>query len=384
MAISKYSKTDINGKTKDFYLVSAEAINKYTGKRHQRKRRGITSRPKAEKIYKEIWNLCLNEKPSIPNPKYWINLKMLYFEFLEPKIRSKENLNGLSPLTLKMKKGLLKKTSLWDKIHIELITPNFVQNELTQKMKACEISFNTYRKVFTEVKEVFQFAVEEGILQHNSFLGVKIKAKPSKQKKMALTHEEANLLLSEAKTQSHPYLFVWTMALATGMRRSELAGLKWTDIDFENGLAYVEKQRLPSEGLINKTKSGFDRTVALPDYLLPILKSEKLKSTSEFVISLNCHKWKSGHQARVTRAFCRKIGIKEITFHQLRATHITLAIVDNISLGIIKENVGHSRLSTTDIYFRSSGINMKGKTNGLKLKIPTGDIGKVVALNKLK
>jgi len=259
-----------------------------------------------------------------------------------------------------------------------------VQQFLTKQVLDKNISYLTFRKVFIEVKECLQFAVEAGYLQHNPFIAVKLKIKLPKKKKVALTHEEANLLISEAKRRSHSYYFVWTMALTTGARRSELAGLKWTDIDFENGLAHIQRQNLPSEGIVNKTKSGFDRTIALPDYLLPILKAEKIKNKSEFVINVACHSWKAGHQAKTTRAFCRDIGIKEVTFHQLQATHITLAIVDNISLGIIKENVGHSRLSTTDIYFRSSGINMKGKTNGLKLEMPPKEDAKVLPLKEFK
>ena len=379
MAIYKYVKK-VKGKTKEFYLVTAEAVNKYSGKRHQKKRRGISSRPKAEKIYKELWNQCLNEKPNVAQPRNWIELKALFLQNVKLQVRTSGRLSGLSPRTYDLKKGRLGKTTKWDELHIELITPKFVQEELEILVKNEKISYSTYRKVFCEVKEVFQFAVESGILNFNSFSGVKIKSRSSGKRKQALTHEEANFLLNEAHKRNHPHYFIWLMALATGMRRSELAGLKWTDIDFENGLAYVQRQRIPREGVVDKTKSGRDRTVALPQYLLPILKAEKLKSDDSFVISVNCYQWRDGKQAKILREFCREIGIKEITFHQLRATHITLAIVDNISLGIIKENVGHSKLSTTDIYFRSSGINMKGQTDGLSLKVPQEKEGTLLPL----
>ncbi len=59
-----------------------------------------------------------------------------------------------------------------------------------------------------------------------------------------------------------------------------------------------------------------------------------------------------------------------MTHHQLRVTHITLALIDGVPLGIVKENVGHAKLSTTDEYFRSAGINMKGQTDGLRIRVP--------------
>lgn len=110
----------------------------------------------------------------------------------------------------------------------------------------------------------------------------------------------------------------------------------------------------------------------------------KLKATSDFVINIDCNSWKIGQQAKVLREFCREIEIKEVTHHQLRATHITLALIDGVPLGIVKENVGHAKLSTTDVYFRSAGINMKGQMNGLNIKVPQDSDGKTIPFERIK
>lgn len=125
------------------------------------------------------------------------------------------------------------------------------------------------------------------------------------------------------------------------------------------------------------TKDKEERIVAVPSHAIPILKEFRLASRSEFVIDLSCNRWKSGQQASVLREFCQEIGIKEITHHQLRATYITLAIVDGVGLGIVKENVGHAKLSTTDGYFRSSGVQLRGQVDGLRIKPPQEDSGVV-------
>ena len=80
-------------------------------------------------------------------------------------------------------------------------------------------------------------------------------------------------------------------------------------------------------------------------------------------IEIKCPEWQRGRQSEITRKFCQEIGAKEVTFHQLRATHITLALVDGVSTGIVMAYMGHSQLSTTNVYFCSSGIKMKGKTD---------------------
>jgi integrase len=204
-----------------------------------------------------------------------------------------------------------------------------------------------------------------------------------KRRKEALNHAEADLLLSKAKQQNHPYYFIWLLTLALGLRRSELAGLQWQDVDFEHALIYLRRQKIPREGVVPFLKDKEDRVVSIPDYILPELKKMKLASTTEFVIEVKCNAWDRGHQSEILKAFCRHIGIKEVTHHQLRATHITLALVDGVSLGIVKENVGHARLSTTDQYFRSSGIDMKGQMDGLKLHVPKEGVAEVFQLKSL-
>ena len=173
---------------------------------------------------------------------------------------------------------------------------------------------------------------------------------------------------------------VWLLALVFGLRRSEIDGLHWSDFDFESGLLTVERQFIPGEGYVFNPKDKEERVVPIPDFAQSHLQRMRLKSKDKKVIALDDRRWTGGHQAKATRDFCCEIGIKEVTFHQLRATYITLALVDNIPLGIVKEAVGHSNLTTLNRYFRSSGVDMRGQMDGLKLQIPSEEDGKVVDL----
>lgn len=383
MSITTYEKEVSPGVIKKFYLVVAEGINKYTGKRIQKKRRGITSEIKAERIYRELWSQCREERPDGPPLKTWGELRMAYFTYIEGNIRNPKNPAGFSPKVVDSKKSRFIHLKHWDELHLELINAHFVTNELDQleiKSIASRVLTACIQK---EVKCLLNFAVAKGVLKINPIADLKNRKIPKK-KKQALTHEEANKLLSEAKKQDHPYFFIWLLTLTLGLRRSELAGVKWHDIEFESGLLSLRRQQLPKEGVVDNLKDNEDRTVAIPSYVVPVLKEYRLRSKSEFVIDVDCPKWKSGFQAEVLAGFCRKIGIKEVTHHQLRATHITLALIDGVPLGIVKENVGHSKLSTTDEYFRSAGIQMKGQTDGLRIKVPTGFNAEVRELRRTK
>lgn len=379
MSIIPYKKNFSNEK-KTLYMVVAEAVNRYTGQRVQKKRRGILSLTKAERIYRELWLECRDGKPRGIHFDFWEQLVESYLTSLSEKIRSNENLNGFSPQVIRSKKSRLSHTKNWSKFHIELITPKFVSDYL-DKLELAGASRSITNHILKEVKCVFTYALHSGSIKTNYFVGLKMRKMPKKRKE-ALTHEEVKILLSEAKKRNHKYYFIWLLTITLGLRRSELAGLKWIDIDFNQRLIYLRRQKIPHEGIVNLLKDREERIVAIPQYIIPVLKELKLESQSEFVINVKCHKWNEGHQAQVLREFCKIIGIKEITHHQLRATHITLALIDGVPLGIVKENVGHSKLSTTDEYFRSAGINMRGQTDGLRIEVPQEESAVILPITR--
>lgn len=383
MAITKYQKEVSPGVTKTFYLVIAEGINKYTGKRIQKKRRGITSEIKAERVYRELWSDCREERPDGSPIKNWGELKLDYFTYVESNIRSPINPNGFSPKVIETKKSRFIYLEHWEPLHLDLVTAHFVTNEMDQLEIKGLASRGLTACIQKEVRCLMNYAVAKGVLKTSPLAEMKNRKVPKK-KKMALTHEETNILLSEAKNRKHPYYFIWLLTLTLGLRRSELAGLKWTDIDFESGLLSLQRQRAPKEGVIENLKGYRDRTVAIPSYVIPVLKEYKLRAKTDFVIEADCKRWEGGHQAEVLKEFCEEIGIKLVTHHQLRATHITLALVDGVPLGIVKENVGHVKLSTTDEYFRSAGIQMKGQTDALRIKVPMGLDADVTPLRRTK
>ncbi len=318
------------------------------------------------------------ERPDGADVKNWAELIDKYFLYLESRLRSLENPMGFSPKTVDTKRGHIKHLQMWNQMHIDLVTPQFVTEQLDQ-LEQKGFSRSHTNKLLKEIKCAFSFALHLGAIKANPFAGFKERRMPKKRKE-ALTHEEANRLLAEAKLRNHPYYYIWLLTLELGLRRSELAGLKWIDIDFDQRLIYLSRQLIPHEGLVPMLKDREERVVAIPIRLIPVLKEMKLKAKTDFVIEVECQRWKGGYQAATLREFCREIGIKEVTHHQLRATHITLALVDGIPLGIVKENVGHAKLSTTDLYFRSAGINMKGQTDGLKIVVPTIEDAQVIPL----
>lgn len=379
MGVSSYRKEVSPGVFKTFYQATAEGVNKYTRKRIQKRRLGILSEPKAQKIFREIWVQCREERPDGPRIERWGELKDAYLQYVETQVRGETNKTGFSPKTLQKKMSRFIHVREWNELHLDLITPKCVKETLDSLEMRGLAGRALTSEVQKEVRCVFSYAVDCGYLKANPLANMAKRVLP-KRKKKALNPEEIKILLSEARRQNHPYFFIWLFSIALGLRRSELAGLKWSDIDFNHGLVTVQRQLIPHEGIVDFPKDKDERIVAIPASVVTVLKECRLGSQGEFVVDIDCNQWKSGHQAAVLRKFCREIGIKEVTHHRLRATHITLALTSGIPLGIVKENVGHAKLSTTDEYFSSSGIQMRGQMDGLKINVPTGQEAKVVSL----
>ncbi len=385
--VIKTEKKEISlGKFKTTYTVATEAINEYTNKRIQKFKSNISTIPKAKKIEKELWSFCKYSKPKDFEIKLWKKLKERYLTEVNANIRTEKNLNGeFSIHTVKNKKSRLAHTDIWDKLHLKLITPNFVKNALDNFEKEKGIGRRTTADIQMEIKTLFSFAVSIGVMTHNPFRKVSRKVPDSE--KDAFTLDEANILLEEAYLRSHPYFLIWLISIFTGLRRSELAGLKWTDCNFAQKMAKIQRQYYArADESISRTKTGKNRKIPFSKKMMPVLKKYKLGSRSKYVISFDdpesreARYWRNGNQAQILREFCREIGIKEIAHRDLRATFITLALEDNCPLGVVKEIAGHDQLSTTDIYFRRSGLNLRDKTDGLSIKVPSGEFAKVFNL----
>lgn len=145
-----------------------------------------------------------------------------------------------------------------------------------------------------------------------------------------------------------------TIAVNTGMRRGELFGLKWRDIDFNHGLIHL---------LV--TKSGKQRVIPMNDHVRNALLSIRKHDTSPYVFVRT-----DGDALKdVRRGFLSaltKVGIKDFRFHDLRHTFASQMAMSGVDLNTVRELLGHADLKTTLIYahlskdHRQRAVNLLG------------------------
>ncbi|WP_294378456.1 site-specific integrase [uncultured Clostridium sp.] len=174
------------------------------------------------------------------------------------------------------------------------------------------------------------------------------------------------------------YIFFLGMSLTieTGLRRGEMCGLQWSDIDFDNKILTCNNALIRQENIYTistlKTESSY-RQLPLSDDILKLLKQHKkiqLKNKvryGEFYIHKNKfnnidydliftdesgkYLIPSRFLQRIKR-LCKYCGIeKNIRWHDLRHSNATLLLKLGVSMKVIQERLGHSIMQTTsDIY----------------------------------
>nr|WP_236905077.1 site-specific integrase [Clostridium formicaceticum] len=172
--------------------------------------------------------------------------------------------------------------------------------------------------------------------------------------------------LLNACKDTQVYLPVF-LAVTTGMRRAEIAGLRWSDVDYENKMIYIKNslQRINGELTLVPTKTDRSRrAIALLDMVAKTLKQYKvLHAKNKLMLGEEYQDldfvcaWPDGRPTScdyITNEFVKlrdKLDIPKIRFHDLRHTHATLLLKMGVNPKIVQERLGHSTISTTmDIY----------------------------------
>ncbi len=136
----------------------------------------------------------------------------------------------------------------------------------------------TVRYIHSIMRASLKQAVRYGLVQRNVAEAVKAPRVERKEMK-TLTAEEVQALLRALKSDRLYALL--RLALATGMRRGELLGLRWQDIDFDGKHLMVMQQlvRTPSGQIVIQSPktAKSKRTIPLSDETLRVLREHRLK-----------------------------------------------------------------------------------------------------------
>ena len=134
--------------------------------------------------------------------------------------------------------------------------------------------------------------------------------------------------------------------LSTGLRRGELLGIKWGDIDLNEGVIRVQRQILLQNGAVVeaplKTKN-FYRNIAIGTDTVELLRQMKQRSTSEYVFpSPTGGPISPDSVLHMLQRVLKRAGLEKIPFHSLRHTFSVLALQNGVDIKTLSSMMGHT------------------------------------------
>lgn len=168
-----------------------------------------------------------------------------------------------------------------------------------------------------------------------------------------LSAEEAVQLLDRAREAQDPFYLAWILGLCCGLRRGEILGLKWADIDFTGSTMHIQRQRIRVDGRILETPPKSDssnRFIPLADQVREQLRQSR-RIGAEYVLEIAGKPLSDKALEHALDTAIDRAGIRRITLHGMRHTMAATAATNGVPIKILQTIMGHAQYTTTaDIY----------------------------------
>lgn len=240
------------------------------------------------------------------------------------------------------------------------VTPAMIQKLLVDFQRAGYAHASAV-KLYNILNGVFEMAFLDDSIPMNPMLKVKRPAprkgeQPKEESDKAYTVQELGYILSCAAQEPLQWQTYISLAADTGLRRGELCGLQWTDIDFQASTVTVRRnlQYTPAAGVYETSpKNGKVRTVDVGADVLELLKQLRARQAG-ICISRWCFTQEGTGEpmhpqspTRYFKKFGERYGVKDFHPHKLRHSSASIAITSGADVVSVSERLGHSDTAVT-------------------------------------
>lgn len=227
------------------------------------------------------------------------------------------------------------------------VTPQIVTAWYIKRLKTCSAS--TVRTAHQVLCGFFSWCVEQGDLPASPMAKVKPPRKDKAERK-ALTEEEIRRLLDYVAQKPMVGLCI-RIALATGLRRGEIAALTGADLDLSTGKLFVTKAVIKigrSERISKPKTASAVRVVSLPASLLEELRALSRGPTEPILLSAQGGRPSLAHLSRSVGAAMADVGLGDgYCLHSARHSHATALLRKKLPVKAVSQRLGHADVTTT-------------------------------------
>ena len=261
------------------------------------------------------------------------------------------------------------------KIKLKDLKPSKVQQFYTMLMDEKELSSTTVLYVHNVLKTALKAAVDDKLIEENVCEKVK-PPKAEKYKPQLLTVEQLQTLMKHIA--GNKYEIEIKLAATLGLRRGEVLGLKFSDVNFEKHTISIQRQVSTVKDDTQDSNGSY--------YGLKKLKSESsnrelyISSDIEDMIKQKREQQKLQKQAlgadyidydlicccdngdilspqtlyHAYKGILKKCSLPDARFHDLRHSYATLCIDQNVPMKVLSQSLGHSSTAVTDMVYADS------------------------------
>lgn len=239
--------------------------------------------------------------------------------------------------------------------------------EFYNKLIKEKVSANTVKKTHKLLRQFFSYSEKEGYIIKNPCINVSLPKKKKeikniikerKTKFQYFNEDEIKQLIELFKNTRYENIIIF--ALGTGMRKGEILGLQWEDIDFENkeihvvhNLSYIaninENGARSYTTILQTPKSENSiRIIPMSQKIYDLLKS--IDNNSDYVFSSRGSHFDIKWTEKFWNKTLKGTNLEGKKFHDLRHTFATMLLLNGANLIQIKELLGHSSVKITEMY----------------------------------
>lgn len=281
------------------------------------------------------------------------------------------------------------------RLHVQAIRPEHIARVL-ESLRRAGLSSWTVRGVYVLLGSILQHAMTRGLISESPLKRLAKSERPQgrpRSQPRTLTDDECARLIASAAPGWRTMIAV---AASTGLRLSELHGLRWDAINFAEGLIHVRFQlsrgtaKKPARLVPLKTGAG-ERDVYLLPELASLLKRAKAEALAQgrarpesFVFCTReggPRRQRNAYvalQAAAKRAGLNSGGGEPLGWHDLRHTAISRLIAAGLDVVEVQRQAGHARPSITlDLY--SHEFQRAKRSDDIRAKIAASGVGSILA-----
>ncbi len=227
------------------------------------------------------------------------------------------------------------------------------------------LSVKTARNINQMISSALNCAVEQRLIPANPTKGCVL---PKLERKEMKIQSPASMGTFFEEARRSGMFELYYIDLATGLRRGELLGLKWSDIDLDKGIIHVRRQVLRQNGKVVeaplKTKNSY-RNIAIGADAVKVLKGIEQKDEHVFPSPYG-GPMSPDSVLHMLQRVLKRAGLERIRFHDLRHTFSVLALQNGVDVKTLSAMLGHySAGFTLDTYAHVTTSMQKQAANAV-------------------